>query len=259
MSYNYNNGEVVYVKDRDPRELNVVERIKNESKMKAALPRLNEEPVCMSTLQRQLERTADILTESTELILKSDSGKKFVVTVADDGSMQSAPAITCIEDLSAAIAKGGVIVLTENCRISEQVIIPEGVDVTLRLRGCNMILDYAENYAFVAKGNLTIEGEGNISVTGYGFSTSFSKPGSITVNGGTFRAVDCDYLFGCFGGSITINDGTFNGEYCVVNNFSDYYKKEGLVTINGGTLSAEYPVLGAEHEVIINGGELIKI
>lgn len=257
--YEYDNTEIRYERVRDPREMNVVENIKYLDKVKDNIIECNDDPVSMDAIRRVVSSVTAELKSPTELVLQSEGGKKFVVTISDEGDMTSTPAIQSMEDLKAAINKGGIIVLTEDFIISEQLIIPKDVDVTLCLRDCNITMNYEENYAIVAKGNLTINGKGTINVTGYGFSTSYSTPGTITINGGTYNAIGCDYLFGCFGGNITFNEGTFNGEYCVINNFCGYYKKEGSVVINGGTLSAEYPVLGEDGaEVTINGGSIIQ-
>lgn len=154
------------------------------------------------------------------------------------------------DELKAALANGGNVVLTANVTVDEAVAVSESVALDLN----NQILttSYTNNYAFNVKGDLTVSGEGEVNVTGYGLATGYESDGHITINGGNFTAEDCNYLLGCFGGNITINDGTFNGKYCVVNNFCEYYEIEGTVTINGGTFAAEYPVLGGK--VVINGG-----
>lgn len=83
MNYDYDNTDLPYVAKRDPRELNVVENIKNESAKKAELPRLNEDPVCMNTLER-------VLITPSPVILKSESGKQFELIVTDEGELAPA-------------------------------------------------------------------------------------------------------------------------------------------------------------------------
>ena len=143
--------------------------------------------------------------------------------------------------LKDALTNGGTYTLTAAVTLDEQVIVPAGVDVTIDLNGQTLTLDYSANYAIVAKGNLTISGAGNVVVTGYGISTGYNSAGTVTINGGTYTASGCDYLFACFGGTITINAGVFNGEYCVVNNFAPYYGLTGTVVINNGDFSVSDP------------------
>ena len=143
--------------------------------------------------------------------------------------------------LKTALTTGGNYALSADVTLDEQVVIPAGVDVTIDLNGKTLTLNYGANYAIVAKGNLTISGAGNVKVTGYGISTGYNSTGTVTVNGGTYTASSCTYLFGCFGGTITINAGVFAGEYCVVNNFAPYYGIAGTVVINNGEFSVSDP------------------
>lgn len=112
----------------------------------------------------------------------------------------------------------------------------------------------------VVKGEVVIEGDGDIVVSGYGFGTSMNTDSKITIKGGHFIAQGCDYLIGCFDGEVVIEGGEFDGEYCVVNNFSEYYKTDGKLTITGGTFRTSDPegfdVLGAP--VAISGGMFSK-
>lgn len=159
-------------------------------------------------------------------------------------------------------ADGATIVLTVDRDIKEPLKIPEEKTVTLRIpAGVTLGVDAGtSNYGMVVKGDLTIEGDGEIVLSGYGFGTSMNTDSKLTIKGGTFKANGCDYIIGCFDGEIVIEGGTFLGEYCVVNNFSDYYKTDGKVTITGGlfTTSAEesYDVLGSP--VAISGGQFSK-
>lgn len=145
--------------------------------------------------------------------------------------------------LIAALTTSGEYELSGDVTLDEQVIVPAGIDVTINLNGKTLTLDYSANYAIVAKGDLTIEGNGTVEVVSpYGISTGYNSTGSVTVDGGTFTASAADgYLFGCFGGTITINSGVFEGEYCVVNNFAPYYGVNGTVVINGGDFSVSDP------------------
>lgn len=196
-----------YIPTPDPRSVNAV------AKIKEGIPfhDIKDEPVCATT--------AAVMMRT---MIMEDLG----IT----------PAPMSLEALKAAIALGGEVKLTGDVVINEPLVIEK--DVIINLNNFRMTIDYKDNYAFVAKGcDVVIEGTGFVDVTGYGFSTSMSAPGNITVNCGIFNAKDCSYLFGCFGGSIVFNDGVFNGEYCVVNNFAPYYGKEAVVVINDGVFS----------------------
>ena len=150
--------------------------------------------------------------------------------------------ITGEATLKTALHTGGDYTLTAAVTLDEQVIVPAGTNVTINLNGQTLTLDYDANYPIVAKGNLTISGPGNVVVADYyGISTGYNSTGSVTINGGTYTASGCVYMFGCFGGTITINGGVFDGEYCVVNNFAPYYGVDGTVVINAGDFSVSDP------------------
>ena len=142
------------------------------------------------------------------------------------------------ETLEAALAQGGNVTLLKDVTLTEKTTI-EGT-VTLNLGGYTLTT-YAENgnYGFVVKGDLTIEGEGNVVVNGvYGIGVL----GALTVNGGTFTtSADSDYMIGSWG-TTTINGGHFTGIYNVLNNFN------GTSTVTGGTfVTAETDATG-EYE-----------
>ena len=157
-------------------------------------------------------------------------------------------------DLGEALnnADGGTVTLLADVNIDQQIIVTG--NAALDLHGFDLNLANAENYAINVKGELTVTGEGNINVTGYGLATGYNSNGIIKIESGVFNADSCDYIIGCFGGEVIINGGDFNGEYCVVNNFCEYYGIVGKVTVNGGKFSAEYPLLGGENEVTVTSG-----
>ena len=161
-----------------------------------------------------------------------------------------------------AAADGDTIVVAADTTVTESLRVPEGKSITLHVpAGVTLALDAgADNYGIVAKGTVTIEGAGDIVLTGYGFGTSMNTDSKLIIKSGHFIANGCDYIVGCFDGEVIIEGGTFDGEYCVVNNFSETYKTDGKVKITGGTFSTSDPegfdVLG--NFVEISGGKFSK-
>lgn len=161
-----------------------------------------------------------------------------------------------------AAEDGGIVLINADTIVSSPIRVPEGKHISLRIpAGVTLGLEAgASNYGMVVKGDVTIEGKGDIVVTGYGFGTSIGTESKLTIKGGHFIAKGCDYLIGCFDGDVVIEGGEFDGEYCVVNNFSAVYKTDGKVKISGGTFRTSDPegfdVLG--EDVDISGGRFSK-
>lgn len=169
------------------------------------------------------------------------------------------------ESLEAAISAaedGDIVLISADTDITSPLRIPAGKRISVRVpAGVTLALDAGvNNYGMVVKGDVTIEGEGNIVLTGYGFGTSMNTDSKLTIKSGRFIAQGCDYIFGCFDGEVVIEGGTFDGEYCVVNNFSATYNTDGKVQILGGTFNTSDPegfdVLGDYVE--IHGGRFSK-
>lgn len=185
----------------------------------------------------------------------------FVPPVIPEGAIDSA----AYENLAAALTaaeNGDTVVVSIDTTVAESIRVPEGKAITLRIpAGVTLGLEAGSgNYGMVVKGELVIEGDGDIVVSGYGFGTSMKSDSKITIKSGHFIAKGCDYLIGVFDGDVVIEGGVFDGEYCVVNNFSEYYKTDGTLTITGGTFRTSDPegfdVLGAP--VAISGGWFSK-
>lgn len=167
-----------------------------------------------------------------------------------------------LEEAMEAAEDGGIVRISADTAVTSSIRIPEGKSVTVRVpRGVTLSVDAgSSNYGMVVKGDLTIEGGGDIVLTGFGFGTSMNTDSRLTIKSGHFIAKGCTYIIGCFDGEVVIEDGTFEGEYCVVNNFSDHYSTDGKVTIMGGTFmtsdEAGFDVLGGP--VKIRGGRFSK-
>lgn len=173
--------------------------------------------------------------------------------------------VTSEDELAKALEtaeNGSVIAITGETAVANTLRVAEGQEVTLSVKdGATLSLDAgASNYGIVAKGTVIVEGQGDTVLTGYGFGTSMNTDSKLIFKSGHFIAKGCDYIIGCFDGEVIIEGGVFDGEYCVVNNFSETYKTDGKVKITGGTFntSAEesYDVLG--NYVEISGGRFSK-
>lgn len=157
---------------------------------------------------------------------------------------------------------GSVIAITGDTAVANTVRVAEGQEVTISVKeGATLSLDAGEsNYGIVAKGTVIVEGQGDTVLTGYGFGTSMNTDSKLVIKSGHFIAKGCDYIIGCFDGEVVIEGGVFDGEYCVVNNFSETYKTDGKVKITGGTFNTtaeeSYDVLG--NYVEISGGRFSK-
>ena len=117
-----------------------------------------------------------------------------------------------------------------------------GKKVTINLNSYTLTLPRIDdNYGVIVKnGTLIIEGDGNVVVPGrLGFGTpSTTTTGHIVINGGTYVGESTEYLFGCYNGSITINGGSFKALYCILNNFIEdpsHNLMTGVATVNGGS------------------------
>ncbi len=142
--------------------------------------------------------------------------------------------VTTVDGLKAAIDEGGDITLGNDITVEEALKIE--AETVLNLNGFTLTLDMPDynNYAIVVKADLTINGEGTVTVNApFGIGTSTSFEGALTINGGAFvQTGDASYLFGAFGGHVEINGGTFSAPYCVLNCFDGY---GATAEITGGT------------------------
>ena len=173
----------------------------------------------------------------------------------ESGSYASLAA--CLE----AVESGGLVVISEDTMVNESIRVPEGKEIILHVpKGVTLSLAAGEgNYGMVIKGDVTLAGEGDIVLSGFGFGTSMNTEGKLTIKSGHYIAKGCDYIIGCFDGAVVIEGGVFDGEYCVVNNFSDHYKTDGTVKITGGVFRSQedgFDVLGGPVE--ITGGTFSK-
>jgi len=199
------------------------------------------------------------------------------------GDITPVTSVATADELAAAIANGGTIVLTDNIELTgkEGISIPTGTKVTLDLGGKKITgaatTEAGHNVLIANNGELTIEGEGEIAVTFNGAENNsvavnaISNRGKLTVNGGKISNTanggsQIGYAIDCYNGSSLVING---GE--MTSSGSSYYdavrlfcgNKETVVTVNGGTISsiwAQNPSANKATEVkgtvIINGGDV---
>lgn len=149
-------------------------------------------------------------------------------------------------ELAAAVADGGVLTLVDDISLGSELVIPEGVSVTLNLNGHSIIADEAIRVI----GALTITGNGTIDTQdadAYGIkvgSSDKSVPGTLLIKGGTIKA-------SCSAVSVTvgvarIEGGSFEalpadstGDYRYLLNCYDesYANGDAAIIVTGGTFS----------------------
>lgn len=134
--------------------------------------------------------------------------------------------------VSANLEKGGNVTLSEDYSVASKsagVTIPLGVTSTLNLNGkkfSNVNGHTANKAALQVRGNLTIEGNGEVYCEGGATNNAIivENGGNLTINGGTYN-VGKDA------------NGTSNATIYVQG--PDTYSRNGTVVINGGTFKAE--------------------
>lgn len=210
---------------------------------------------------------------------------KAVVKNADDtwGVIDAATPKT-EDELNAALANDGLVILGDNITLSETVVIPEGKNITLDLNG--KILSHSDEvnkYALNNLGTLTLKdskGTGSINArgiyNGYGNGGNNVASAMITIKGGTVNAKGTNggaaiYNYGIAdiqggnftsiggyslnnqaGSSMTIADGV------TANN--GFYNTGANLTVNGGAIEGNrsgcHVVYAYNSNVEINGGTI---
>lgn len=134
--------------------------------------------------------------------------------------------------VSANLEKGGNVTLSEDYSVASKsagVTIPLGVTSTLNLNGkkfSNVNGHTANKAALQVRGNLTIEGNGEVYCEGGATNNAIivENGGNLTINGGTYNVGKAA-------------NGTSNSTIYVQG--PDTYSRNGTVVINGGTFKAE--------------------
>ena len=164
------------------------------------------------------------------------------------------------DDLGAALAKGGKVVLEADIVANEHMDIPEGVTVALNMNG-HTLTGTAQNVIY-SEGNLTIVGEGKINATKQGYNYAIrAQKGSIVIDGN----ITVEGTFGCIeiynGSNVTINKGSYNA--VGINGMTSHtvYVAGSTLTVNGGTFDSGYSSEGIDTicgnstaTITLNGG-----
>ena len=231
-----------------------------------------------------------LLNEKAEVVFASNNDAKENFAAAKEAGkafnlkrgLDEVEAATS-EDARKALENGQSVTLKEDIHLSTKNIrINEGEDVVLDLGGKTITVDktgerslYAiDNYGTLTIKNGTIKArgvenfgtmiieEGTIieSIDKNGGAAIWNQQGTLTINGGTFKALDgTKATVGStplinVGGKVTINKGTFEGNeynYAIINK-----TYEG---IGNGTITVNDCTVNAKRGVFVNGTGTITI
>ena len=219
----YNTSDVFYEKKLDPRSINVLENIKREQERKAELPKVEDDHVCVASLQKYISGLEKEVAE-----LKYD--KLF-------------------RELNDALAEGGEVLAECDADFETAIVIEK--DTTLNLNGKTLTIseDTVGDGVFrVMEGKtLTINGSGCINGVGkndYNMAI-WADGGNVIINGGEFTNV----------GATTENDPT---HFDLI-----YAKAGAKVEINGGFFRCATPKWtlnkhdGTDSTIIVKGGTFV--
>lgn len=174
------------------------------------------------------------------------------------------------DELVAAFAEGGEIVLTEDVELSEMLVIEAGKEIVLNMNGktisipdgddnkCDPMIDMKRDGEELS--SLVIDGDGTFDLgANPGYSFIFPR-GNLTINSGTFKIDTGLSSYGSFfvgmtggKGEIVINGGYFDGGYYVpgdcfnnCRNLLNVAWGQAPVRVYGGTFVAQNPAWGDE-------------
>ena len=157
---------------------------------------------------------------------------------------QTVANVATAEQLEAALAKGGKVVLQNNIDLTETVTVPAGVTAILDLNGKNITNTPAgiATDVIVVAGELTINGEGTIEATTGNDGYAVISEGLLIINGGTYKSgVDADgkpnaVIYARGNGEVYVNGGTFpndNNSGFVLNK-KDQDRETTVISVAGG-------------------------
>ena len=164
--------------------------------------------------------------------------------------------VKTVDDLKNALITSGKYVLKADLSLTEIITIPIGKDVTLYLNGKTITGTdtITDSFGLITnKGNLTINGEGKITLTAttdrdwnaYSSVISNNPGGKLTVNGGTIEHLGgTDMAYGIDNltngkntyAETVINGGTVKSTYRAIRMFLNGIEAENILTVNGGII-----------------------
>jgi len=170
------------------------------------------------------------------------------------------------DDLKAALANGGEVLLADDIVLTDTITVPAGVSATLNLNGHTISQAKActDSYSMISNnGNLTITGNGTVSFedTGAGdpdvgwASYTIRNSGTLTIENGTIEHLGKQTYNGNnaifnYSGSTTINGGYVEAPFS-----RSVRLWNGSVTINNGTFNGQVWVQAMSNcSLTINGG-----
>lgn len=165
-------------------------------------------------------------------------------------------AVGTAEELKNALEAGGEWYLGKDIALNEQLPVKNGTEVTLNLNGKTITGTDTGTSSFgliTNKGNLTINGEGKITLTAttdrdwnaYSSVISNNPGGKLTVNGGTIEHLGgTDMAYGIDNltngkntyAETVINGGTVKSTYRAIRMFLNGIEAQNILTVNGGII-----------------------
>ena len=121
--------------------------------------------------------------------------------------------VSTLEDFEAAIAKGGIVVMTGDITLDDN--LPDFDNATIDLNGYTLT-PHSTFGLYISRGTLTLTGEGTVNGEVWAV-----EEGTVNLQGGTVETFWVDY-----GGTAHISGGHVN---------KNYFSEEGTITITGGT------------------------
>jgi len=165
---------------------------------------------------------------------------KYVAKIGDKQYKSLSEAVTAAGTTSATIT------VIDNVSLDGKLSFPKGSNIVLDLNGKTINVPTVENnYGIVVAGNLTIKGNGTMTLGMYGIGVTAT--GNLVIESGTYKCLSGDYLIGSWGSAV-IKGGLFDGNYCIANGF-----EKGTVDILDGTFYSKEPTIVLGNVEIFSG------
>ena len=194
----YNNEEVTYEKHPDSREINVVQKIREEEALKSQIPKIDDDHVCKASL------SSYVAALETEL-----------------SSLKNA---NLVRDLKEMFSAGGEIIVGDDVDFETAIVIDKDVHLVLDSKEISISEDTVGDGVFhVTSGTLTIDGAGTINGVGkndYNMAI-WADGGNVVINSGVFTNAGAtaeidpahfDLIYVKNGATVEINGGFFRCE-----------------------------------------------